>query len=165
MPTLTAGTAIDWRDWAARWERQQNGGLPRREERFRLTLDVVARQRGVGAPRLLDLCCGPGSISARALARFPQASVVAIDIDPWLVEIGRQTVGRDHSDRVAWLEADLRRDGWDTDLAPDSFDAVLTATAVHWFQPEDQLRLYRQVAALLAKGGSSSMPTTSRPAH
>lgn len=146
-------TAIDWRAWAARWERQQNGGLPGREERFRLMLDVVARQRGDGALRFLDLCCGPGSISARALARFPQASTVATDIDAWTVEMGRQTVGRDYPGRIEWLEADLRRDGWDVDLAPGSFDAVLTATAIHWFQPEDQLRLYRRLAALLAEGG------------
>lgn len=146
-------TAINWRDWAARWERQQNGGLPGREERFRLMLDVVGKQRGGGALRLLDLCCGPGSIGARALARFPQASVVATDIDAWTVEMGRQTVGRDYPGRITWLEADLRQDGWDADLEPGSFDAVLTATAVHWFQPEDQVRLYRQLAALLAEGG------------
>lgn len=150
---MSIATAIDWRAWAARWERQQNGGLPGREERFRLMLDFVARRRGEGALRLLDLCCGPGSISARALARFPQATVVAAEIDPWTVEMGRQTVERDHPGRITWLEADLRRDDWDTDLAPGTFDAVLSATAVHWFQPEDQLRLYRRLAALLAPGG------------
>jgi SAM-dependent methyltransferase len=150
---MSIETAIDWRAWATRWERQQNGGLPGREDRFRLMLDLVARQRGHGALRLLDLCCGPGSISARALARFPEASVVAAEIDPWTVEMGRQTVGHDYPGRITWLEADLRHDGWDADLAPGSFDAVLSATAVHWFQPEDQLRLYRRLAALLAEGG------------
>jgi SAM-dependent methyltransferase len=156
---MSTEMAIDWRDWAARWERQQNGGLPGREVRFRVMLDLVARHgtrvsgAGEGALRLLDLCAGPGSISARALARFPAATVVAAEIDPWTVEMGRRTVGQDYPGQITWLEADLRRDGWDADLAPGSFDAILSATAVHWFQPEDQLRLYRRLAALLADGG------------
>lgn len=76
-----------------------------------------------------------------------------MDLDPWLVEMGRRTVGREFPGRVEWREADLRRDDWMADLDPGSFDAVLTATALHWFQPEDLADLYRQLAGLLAEGG------------
>ena len=128
--------------------------MPDREERFTTMLDYVARQRGDGPLRILDLCCGPGSISARTLQRFPQATVLAVDIDPWLVEMGRQTVERDWPGRIAWLEADLRRDDWTADLAPGSFDAIMSATALHWIQPEDLIGVYRRLAGLLAEGGA-----------
>ncbi len=51
--------------------------MPDREERFSFMLNYVARRgtrvsgSGEGALRVVDLCCGPGSISARLLQRFP----------------------------------------------------------------------------------------------
>jgi ribosomal protein L11 methylase PrmA len=45
-------------------------------------LDVVARQTDDSDLRLLDLCCGTGSISRRVLARFRSASILAVDTDP-----------------------------------------------------------------------------------
>lgn len=153
IPLVKTDTAIDWRAWMGRWDRQQGGYLPDREERFALMLDYVARQRGEGPLRLLDLCCGPGSISARALARFPEATVVAVDLDPWLLTLGRETFGRDWPGRITWVEGDLRDDGWLADLAPDSFDAVLSATALHWFHAAELVPVYQKVAGLLAAGG------------
>lgn len=144
---------IDWRGWMTRWDKQQEGYLPDREERFALMLDYVARQRGDGPLRLLDLCCGPGSISARALRRFPQATVVAVDLDPWLLALGRETVGRDWPQRITWQEADLRDTAWLGALEPGSFDAVLSATALHWFHAEELAVIYRGVASVLMEGG------------
>lgn len=139
----------DWADWVERWDLQQERYLPHREERIALMLDVVESQRGGGGLRILDLCCGLGSISTRVLARFPEAKLVAIDMDPVLLEIGRRTLG----DTVHWRDADLRGDDWQDDLGPGSFDAVLSATAIHWFRGEDVRRIYGHLAALLASGG------------
>ena len=44
-------------------------GMPDREERFRGMLDMVEALVG-REPRVLDLACGTGSITARLLARF-----------------------------------------------------------------------------------------------
>ncbi|NYV76228.1 trans-aconitate 2-methyltransferase, partial [Streptomyces sp. UH6] len=42
-----------------------------------------------GRPLLLDLGCGPGSLAARLAARLPHAEIVAVDMDPLLLELGR----------------------------------------------------------------------------
>ena len=127
------GKEINWQDWLTRWHHQQAGYLPQRAGRFELMLDYVSKQRGTGELKILDLCSGPGSISEVALKRFPNASIVAVDYDPWLLEIGRQVPGLD---RIRWVEADLRNDDWLREVAPASFDAVLSATALHWFKAE-----------------------------
>jgi SAM-dependent methyltransferase len=140
---------LDATAWVDRWDRQQERYLPHREERFSLMLDVVELRRGSGTLRVLDLCCGLGSISARTLVRFPYATLVAVDYDPVLLEVGRHAIG----DRVVFLDADVRDPAWDAGLEPGSFDAVLSATAIHWL-PEDAIaRLYDTVASLLADGG------------
>src|SRR5215468_11140211 len=70
--TDTTTTGTDWTAWQRSWDRQQEWYMPDREERFRIMLDMVEGLVGT-APRVLDLACGTGSITARLLARFPEA--------------------------------------------------------------------------------------------
>jgi SAM-dependent methyltransferase len=138
---------VDWAGWVERWDRQQAGYLPDREEQFGLMFDIV--ERVAGKPRrLLDLACGPGSIARRAAARFDGAEVLAVDVDPFLLEIGRRTV-----DRVTFLEGDLRRPGWDDVLGDEPLDAVCSATAVHYLDTAAIEALATTLAARLRPGG------------
>jgi len=156
-------TTSDAQAWVARWDAQQERYLPHREERFRIMLDLVERVSGARDLRVLDLCCGTGSISRRLLERFPLASIVAVDIDPAHLELARRTLGG----RVDWRDADLRRAEWAAGLEPGSFDAVLSATAIHWFQPEEATALYRTLGRLLREGGvfanADHLPVSSSP--
>jgi len=155
--------STDWWSWVDRWDDQQERYLPHREERVGLMLDVIERTQGDGAVCVLDLCCGNGSITRRLLARFPDATVVAVDMDPVNLELGRRTLGG----RVRWLDVDLRREGWANEFPRGTFDAVVTATAIHWFRHEEIVRLYGHLAALLRPGGvflnADHLPVTSEP--
>jgi ubiquinone/menaquinone biosynthesis C-methylase UbiE len=146
------GVAVstDWSTLVRRWDEQQERYLPAREQRFELMLDVIEYRRPGPRPRILDVCCGTGSISRRVLERFPDASIVGIDGDPAHLELAQRTLG----DRVEWRDADLRTAGWSDGLAPESFDAVVSATAIHWFQPEEIVPLYRELARLLRQDGA-----------
>jgi trans-aconitate methyltransferase len=148
-------------DWIERWDAQQERYLPYRDERFEIMLEVVESQTGPDEPRLLDLCCGMGSISRRALERFPRASILAVDMDPAHLELARRSLG----ERVELRDADLRGPEWAAGLESGSFDAVLSATAIHWFQPEEVVVLYRTLAQVLREGGvfanADHMPVSS----
>jgi SAM-dependent methyltransferase len=140
---------VDWNEWQRSWDRQQAAFMPDREQRFAALLDVVEAASGP-APRVLDLACGTGSITRRLLARLPRASSVALDLDPALLRIARGTFEGDS--RVTVVAADLRDPGW-RQVAGGQFDAVLTATALHWL-PEQRLgSLYAEVAGALRPGG------------
>ncbi|MEU8587827.1 class I SAM-dependent methyltransferase [Streptomyces sp. NPDC048664] len=147
-----AGNAAvtDWGGWQASWDRQQEWYMPDREERFRIMLDMV--EACVGAePRVLDLACGTGSITARLLARFPGATSTGVDLDPALLAIARGTFEGD--DRVTFVEADLTDPGWPARLPHETYDAVLTATALHWLRTGPLDTLYGRIAALVRGGG------------
>ncbi|MFF9374564.1 class I SAM-dependent methyltransferase [Streptomyces griseoluteus] len=146
----TIGTGTDWAAWQESWDRQQEWYMPDREERFRVMLDMVEAFAGP-APRVLDLACGTGTITARLLARFPEATSTGVDLDPALLAIARGTFAGD--DRVTFVEADLKDAGWPAALPYDSYDAVLTATALHWLHTEPLTVLYGQLAGLVREGG------------
>src|SRR5215510_3370211 len=164
---------FDWLAWLQRWDAQQTGYLPDREQRFQAMLDVLA----VLLPDTfvaLDLACGPGAISQRLLARFPHARCVAADLDPVLLAMGQAVLGT-MDDRLRWVEADLMREDWVTHLGETQVDAVLSTTALHWLSAEHLMRVYSQLGQLMRPGGvvlngdnmkfSAAMPTFERVAQ
>lgn len=148
MTETVAGT--DWQAWQESWDRQQEWYMPDREERFRVMLDMVEAIAGP-APRVLDLACGTGSITARLLKRFPDATSTGVDLDPALLAIAEGCFAGD--ERVRLVRADLNDPGWIRALPHDSYDAVLTATALHWLRAEPLAALYGQLGGLVREGG------------
>ncbi|MEU5719437.1 class I SAM-dependent methyltransferase [Streptomyces sp. NPDC020403] len=140
----------DWRAWQESWDRQQEWYMPDREERFRVMLDMVEAVVGT-APRVLDLACGTGSITDRLLRRFPRATSTGVDLDPALLAIARGTF--DGDDRATFVTADLKDPTWTERLPHPSYDAVLTATALHWLHEEPLTALYGRIGTLVRDGG------------
>ena len=142
---------IDWQHWLARWDAQQTGYLPDREDRFDAMATVLAE---LLPPEfvLLDLCCGPGSLSQRLLTRFPLARSVAVDLDPVLLALGQGALGTVDG-RLRWVDADLCDATWVEALGEPQFDAVVSTTALHWLRVPDLVSVYHQVAKLLRPGG------------
>jgi SAM-dependent methyltransferase len=140
------------RDWIDRWDRQQEGYLPDREERFTALIDAVEAGTGRPDPLVIDLGCGPGSLSARLLQRLPRATVVAVDTDPLLLSLGRARYGDTAGLRFADL--DLRTPGWTTGLELDRpADAAVSTTALHWLPAHHLRAVYRELAGVLRPGG------------
>lgn len=149
MITLTHTVA---HEWITRWDRQQEGYIPDRETRFTYLIDAVEAGAGRPDPLVLDLGCGPGSLSTRLLDRLPGATVVAIDTDPLLLSLGRAAY-RD-TRGLRFVDLDLSAPGWTDRLGLDRpADAAVSTTALHWL-PEPVLRaVYAELAGALRSGG------------
>jgi trans-aconitate methyltransferase len=137
------------RAWQESWDRQQEAYLPDREHRLTAVLDVVDAVTGGAPPHVLDLAGGTGSISLRTLDRFPGAEVTLLDLDPVLLAIAAASL----DERATVLNADLNRPEWTAALPHTGFDAVLTATALHWLTPERLSTLYAEIRTVLRPGG------------
>jgi trans-aconitate methyltransferase len=147
----TVGTRPSWTDLLSTWDAQQAGYLPRREERFAAmvrTLGAVLGDRFT----VLDLGCGPGSLSQRVLDAYPQATAIAVDADPLLLQLGRNALSG-YGDRLRWVDADLRDPAWTTQLGVEGVDAAISTTALHWLDPGALFTLYRRMGQLVRPGG------------
>lgn len=140
------------RAWIDGWEAQQDQFMPDREERFELMFEALALLVGEESMTVLDLGCGPGSLSARLLRRFPRARVIGVDLDPVLLKIGRETYADEP--RLRFVTADLAAPDWVERLGLDEAPAAaLSTTALHWLELDDVTRLYGDLARLLRPGG------------
>ena len=154
MPELTELDPAAARDWIARWDRQQEVYLSDREERFAALIDAVEAGTGRPDPLVVDLGCGPGSLSVRLLARIPAATVIAVDADPVTLSLGRAAYGSVPG--LRFLDIDLRSSGWEKELGLEpgrQVDAVVSTTALHWLSATELRGLYRVLAGLLRPGG------------
>ena len=143
---------INWQHWYARWEQMQNCYVPHRVYRFELMLKLANLAREAEL-KILDLGCGPGSLTFQALRYYPRARVTAVDFDPVMVQMGQamaQHKGVD--DQVQFVEVDLRQTDW---WAPykGAFDLILSATALHWLGKSSLTRVYQQAYRALVPGG------------
>ncbi|MEU3730911.1 class I SAM-dependent methyltransferase [Streptomyces sp. NPDC033538] len=139
------------RTWVERWERQQQRYAVDREERFTVITDVVEYvTAGRTRPLLLDLGCGPGSLAARLAGRLPDAEIVAADMDPLLLELGRTH----HANAARYVDTVIGAGGWTDDLGlKRPLDAAVSTTALHYLPEPVLLDTYRRLAALLRPGG------------
>jgi len=154
MPELTELDPSAARDWITRWDRQQEVYMADREERFTALIDAVEAGVGRPDPLVLDLGCGPGSLSVRLLARIPGATVIAADADPVTLSLGRAAYAG--LPGLRFLDVDLRAPGWASELGVEpgrQVDAVVSTTALHWLNAAELRELYRVVASLLRPGG------------
>ncbi|ADB33129.1 Methyltransferase type 11 [Kribbella flavida DSM 17836] len=137
-----------WQEWQRRWDLQQGNYLPERERTLSLMLDIIRRTTGPN-PRLLDLGCGPGSLLTRAFQHLPGGDLVGVDLDPLLLEIARNVAG----DRGMFLQADFCQEGWDLPLDDRHFDAVCSASVIHYLHPSQLDPLLTTLANRLRPGG------------
>jgi ubiquinone/menaquinone biosynthesis C-methylase UbiE len=101
--------------------------------------------------RVLDVGCGPGSIT---LGLSPAAHVLGVDVEPGQVEIARRAAKLSRSSTVEFLAASV----YLLPLADESLDVVFShALFEHLARPADALTELRRV---LRPGGSIALSTS-----
>ncbi len=100
--------------------------------------------------QILDLGCGPGSLSFFARRCYPKARILAVDFDPILLKIG-QEMAKGTTDRIQFKRADLRDGDWWADYR-ETFDLVVSATALHWLNAEHLAQTFRRTYEVLKPG-------------
>jgi SAM-dependent methyltransferase len=140
-------------EWVERWDRQQEHYIAEREERFQVIGDVVERVcAAVERPVVVDLGCGPGSLSTRLHTRVPHARIVGVDANPFLLGLARHT--RPEVAPIDYVLTELGEPGWTERLdAGSRWDAAVSTTALHWLEPDRLQSVYHDLAAVVRPGG------------
>ncbi|NUQ00035.1 MAG: class I SAM-dependent methyltransferase [Armatimonadetes bacterium] len=143
---------LDWLAWFERWEQMLACYNPGRAQRLHLMVSIPALPNP-GWPRILDLGAGPGATSLTVLRHYPGATVLAVEYDRLLVEMGQAVAAqRGLGDRLRYLAADLRDPDW-WRAYESEFDLVVSATALHWLNAAHYGELCERVFRVLRPGG------------
>jgi len=101
------------------------------------------------AGRILEVGCGTGCLTALLRQGHPGAELVALDLDPALIEQARRRLGPDS--RVSWLVADGEF------FSQGGFDLIVSNATFQWFTlPQETMKAYFQA---LKPGGCLAFST------
>lgn len=138
------------RDVAAAFLNERSLLIPDRARQLEVALRVMhfapREPRGV-----LDLGCGDAIILATALEAFPQATGVALDFSPLMLEQAQERLAK-FGERATTVEADLSSPAW-LCVVQGQFDAILSGFAIHHLTHERKREVYREIYDLLNEGG------------
>jgi tRNA (cmo5U34)-methyltransferase len=138
------------REVAAAFLNERSLLIPDRQRQLEVVLRVL-RFAPRPPARVLDLGAGDAILLATVLEAYPQATGVALDFSPLMLEQARLRLAL-FGTRAAVAEADLGTPAW-REAAPGPFDAVLSGFAIHHLPDARKQALYREVHEMLADGG------------
>jgi trans-aconitate 2-methyltransferase len=127
------------------------------DQRRRPALDLIGRLPVEPAPRrILDLGCGPGTITTLLAERWPKAGIVGVDSSPEMLADARELLPD-----VTWVEHDLTT--YEPDDAPD---LLFTNAVLHWVP--DHEAVVPRLFDLVAPGGTLALQVPDKwdaPSH
>lgn len=127
-----------------------------KEDRFN---GLLVEQLGARAGwRILDLGCGTGTLTRRLKQAAPEALVVGVDADPWVLDIAR------HKASAAGLEIEFRQSlAAEADFDAHSFDRVTASLFFHHLLPSQKVRTLERAFAWLRPTGELHVADWGRP--
>lgn len=138
-----------WETWI--WDESLFAGTARYYERGRLPYapvlaETFARSLDLdGRGRLLDVGCGPGTVTLRLATLFESA--VGLDPDPEMLEVASEAAARRDVQNVTWIRR--RAEELPADLG--TFRVITFAASFHWM---DRPKVADAVAMMLDPGGA-----------
>src|SRR5262249_50260140 len=138
--------------------------VPRRMEQINLLIELLPPPLDASIS-VLDLGAGFGAVSERVLDRYPRATVTCVDGSETMVAQAAKRL-HPYRARVKVLKADLAERSWSRVLEPlagspgqigrgghVTFDAVVSAIAIHHLSHQRKQELCREVFQLLVPNG------------
>lgn len=114
--------------------------------RLRPFADLMSRV-GASTPQIVvDLGCGPGSLTLTLARRWPDARIIGVDSSAAMLDRARRN---DSAERVEWVRSDV--ESWDPVQVGAPIDVITTNALLQWVPSHRQL-IPGWVAALAVGG-------------
>lgn len=132
------------------WDPERYGRFE--QERAAPFLDLMALMKVREGMRVVDLGCGPGSLTLRLADALPGSDVLGVDSSPEMLARAE-----------ALARPGLRFEPGSLEAVTGEFDLVFSHAAIHWVEGHE--RLLPSLWALLAPGGQLAIQLPSNHTH
>jgi len=130
----------------------------RDEDDTRKFLADAAGLEGREAPRILDVCCGTGSVILEFGRRFPGCRAVGLDFSRGMLEKAREKNG---AGPVRFVQGDATA----LPFPDDAFDAVTCSHALYELKGESRREALREMKRVVRPGGRVLLMEHEVPRH
>jgi len=149
---------IDWDDIYSKWIKMQKYHNPWRDEQIKTVVKAI-KALPFKQIKVIDLCCGPGTLSEALLKAEKKVKIIGIDADIFLLSIFKNHLNK-YSKRFKLIEADVRKL-----KINEKVHGVVSLTALHWLSKGSHIKLYKKIYKKLEKGGVFINADRFKPEH
>jgi ubiquinone/menaquinone biosynthesis C-methylase UbiE len=150
---------MTWQVWqnaevAGRFVDTRRGGMLGADEQFRTMLDLLRYVRSESLT-VLDIGCGDGVVLETLMRAYPVSRAVAFDGSPAMLEKAQvrfEELGL-FAGLVEFVEGDFDRPDWRQRLPIRTYDAIVSAFAIHHSEDDRKRALYAEIFEMLRPGG------------
>jgi ubiquinone/menaquinone biosynthesis C-methylase UbiE len=96
-------------------------------------------------PRILDICCGTGTVILNFAKRYPESTAVGVDFSYGMLRKGEK---KDPSKKVHFIEADAAL----LPFATDSFDVAVCSHALYELKGEPRTEALKEMKRVVKPG-------------
>jgi tRNA (cmo5U34)-methyltransferase len=147
---VPAEHAWENREFIQSWDAESERERAIREMQMRTVVFMIPHPREQ-AIRILDVGAGYGALAAAILADRPNASAVCMDSSEEMIKLGRERNAR-FAGRMEFVRGGMDAPDWASALS-GSFDAIVSARALHHLTHEQRRRFFRDACGLVRPGG------------
>ncbi|UCC16633.1 MAG: class I SAM-dependent methyltransferase [Dehalococcoidales bacterium] len=131
------------------YQRTADITMPGRREILAKVAELVAAFTSQ-QPRILDLGCGSGDVSAEIIRLKPDSSVCMVDFSKEMIKLVQDRF--QENSNIEIIQWDLNK-GVPKNLLSQKFDIVTSCFAIHHVEFENRISLYTQIRKVLHDSG------------
>lgn len=130
---------------AEAFDKQVQKNIPCYNEMLTALINAIPNNKN--SPKILDLGCGTGNITQKALNRFPEAEVTCLDLSENMIEIAKDKLSS--YENIEYIVGDFTQMELNT-----KYDVVLSSLALHHIpNDEEKEAMYKDIYETLEKDG------------
>lgn len=114
------------------------------------SVDKFCELPSTKTPRILELACGPGNFTKYLRNKFPDSSILAVDLAPKMIEIAQKLLPD-----VSFRVMDVR----DISSLKEMYDLIMCSFCLPFLSKADSRKLIADCSQLLNKGGKLYIST------
>jgi len=146
-----------WKDdWVKHYDHRQ-AYLIKRKQQF---LDDLVRvlsyfciKKNIVGPTILDVGCGPGTLSALVLEKIPDSKVIGIDVSDQMVEVAKKKLAPICGKRFSGYVADFNSDRFWISPVDNAYHFIVSTLALHYLSDDRRHCFFKEVFDHLSSPG------------
>ncbi len=111
-------------------------------------------QHSTADPKVLDVGCGPGTLSTRILDQAPDAVVVGVDVSDQMIAASNRNLVPKYGRRFSGHVSDFNSDDFWIPEIDRKYDFVVSSIALHYLSDQRRIPFFKEVLDHLKANGS-----------
>lgn len=143
------GNSEFWKDdWVKQYDRRQALIVEKKQKVLHSMVRIVVyfcQKRAICNPTILDIGCGPGTLSRPLLEKLPNSTVVGVDVSDQMIEVAKRDLVPKYGSRFSGYVSNFNSDNFWISSIDKEYDFIVSSIALHYLSDTRRQPFFKEV--------------------